>query len=266
MLASDNADRDGRADDWSPEDWLPSVLESMGSASLAPALFSWLQTQVALEELFVFERPLDPLEAPCSILSQGLRPSVDERAAAYCADYYRLDPINPLLDRGDSGARAVTIASREIADQGYRSICYDQPDFAEKASFWRRGMSHWLVVSLFRSAEDGPFNGEDLAALERCSRLFFPLVAKHQALRRLDAPSHESRQALIARIEERIARLPTKLTPRQLEVCSRTAIGMTAEGVAIDLGVKTSSVVTHRRRAYERLGIATGFELTRLLL
>jgi DNA-binding CsgD family transcriptional regulator len=228
-------------------------------------VFDWLQGQFVLYELFVFERPLDPSEAPHIVLSQGRRPSA-ERAQAYCADFYSLDPINPLLDRGDSGEQVVRIASAQIADRGYRNVCYDRPAFAEKASFWRRDRSRWLVVSLFRSGDDGPFASHDLVKIKGCGRLLFPIVAKHQALRRLDPPSHESRRALVARIEQRIAALPTRLTARQLDVCARTAIGMTAEGIALDLGIKTSSVVTHRRRAYDRLGIATGFELTRLLL
>jgi DNA-binding CsgD family transcriptional regulator len=245
---------------------LAGVLEAMGGDALGPALFDWLHEQVALDELFVFERPFDPREAPSSLMSEGRKASAWERTQAYCADFHRLDPINPLLDQQADAARVVTIGSDDIVDLGYRSLCYDRPHFVEKASCWRRGPSHWLVISFFRAEEDGPFQDKDLDAIGRCGRLMFPILAKHQALRRLGGPGRETRRSLIARVEARLCGLPVKLTPRQLEVCSRTAIGMTAEGIGLDLGVKASSVVTHRRRAYDRLGVATGFELTRLLL
>ena len=42
--------------------------------------------------------------------------------------------------------------------------------------------------------------------------------------------------------------------------------GYSAEGIGLDLGVSTHSVVTYRRRAFEKLGIATQKELFSLVL
>jgi len=249
------------------DDRLPGVLDALGGEAFPAALFGWLQGQFALDEVFVFERPLDPAGVPRPVLSRGRGPSAGERARAYCEDFHQLDPINDLIERDGEESRVVVVSPRDIPDRSYRSLCYDRPEFIGKASFWRRRSSHWLVVSMFRSAEAGPFQGPDLGAIGRCARLLSPLIAKHRALRRLEpTTSREPRLALIARVEGRLADLPTRLTPRQLAVCARTAIGMTAEGIGLDLGVKASSVVTHRRRAYDRLGVATGFELTRLLI
>jgi DNA-binding CsgD family transcriptional regulator len=55
------------------------------------------------------------------------------------------------------------------------------------------------------------------------------------------------------------------LTPREIDVCARALLGMTAEGTALDLDIKKSSVVTYRKRSYERLGISSQHELFRLL-
>src|SRR6185312_1803340 len=136
---------------------LSDVVEAMGGAGLGPALFAWLQAQLSLDEIFVFERPFDAAESPCTLVSQGRRPSVAERSQAYCEDFHRLDPINAMLDRSPDAPGAVRIASDQISDRAYRAVCYDRPELAEKASFWRRCGSRWLVVSLYRSVEDGPF-------------------------------------------------------------------------------------------------------------
>jgi DNA-binding CsgD family transcriptional regulator len=63
----------------------------------------------------------------------------------------------------------------------------------------------------------------------------------------------------------RLVALDRALTPRELDVCARTLIGLTAEGIALDLNIKKSSVFTYRKRAYARLGISSQNQLFRLL-
>jgi len=65
----------------------------------------------------------------------------------------------------------------------------------------------------------------------------------------------------IADLVQRLAALRKGLTPRELEIASRIVAGMGAEAIALDLGIAPSSVVTYRRRAYARLGIAAQNEL-----
>ena len=57
-----------------------------------------------------------------------------------------------------------------------------------------------------------------------------------------------------------------RLTTRESEICERILIGYTSTGISLDLGIATSSVNTYRRRAYEKLGIATQNELFSLCL
>lgn len=64
---------------------------------------------------------------------------------------------------------------------------------------------------------------------------------------------------------QRLVALDRGLTVRELDVCARSLLGMTAEGTALELGVKQSSVVTYRKRAYARLGISSQSELFRLI-
>jgi DNA-binding CsgD family transcriptional regulator len=63
----------------------------------------------------------------------------------------------------------------------------------------------------------------------------------------------------------RLAALQRGMTQRELDVCARTLIGLTAEGIAIDLNIKKTSVLTYRKRAYARLGISSQTQLFRLL-
>lgn len=56
----------------------------------------------------------------------------------------------------------------------------------------------------------------------------------------------------IGKIEYRLGQVFIDLTDRERAVCARTMVGMTAEAIALDLGIAASSVLTYRRRAYER--------------
>ena len=56
------------------------------------------------------------------------------------------------------------------------------------------------------------------------------------------------------------------LTERELDVITRTILGMSYEGIAADLGLKLPTVKTYRNRAFDRLGIHFRNELVRYYL
>jgi DNA-binding CsgD family transcriptional regulator len=84
-----------------------------------------------------------------------------------------------------------------------------------------------------------------------------PASATTPAVRSKDEAHRFYRQQLIA--------LDRGLTGREIDVCARSLSGMTAEGIALELEIKESSVITYRKRAYGRLGISSRHELFRLL-
>lgn len=61
----------------------------------------------------------------------------------------------------------------------------------------------------------------------------------------------------LGKIENRLGLDFADLTDRERAVCARTMIGMTAEAIAIDLAIAPSTVLTYRRRAYERYRITS---------
>ena len=56
-----------------------------------------------------------------------------------------------------------------------------------------------------------------------------------------------------------------QLSPREIEVCVRIMLGITSEGIGIDLGISRNTVLTYRKRAYARLNISSQNQLFRLL-
>ncbi len=53
----------------------------------------------------------------------------------------------------------------------------------------------------------------------------------------------------------------TNLSKREGEVCARILYGLSSCGIALDLGIGKESVMTYRKRAYQRLGIGSQREL-----
>jgi len=69
----------------------------------------------------------------------------------------------------------------------------------------------------------------------------------------------------VSQLEERFAERHAELTLRQRQVCARAAVGMTVEATALDLGIAKTSVLTYRKRAYQRLGVTSSIELCALV-
>jgi DNA-binding CsgD family transcriptional regulator len=90
-----------------------------------------------------------------------------------------------------------------------------------------------------------------------------PMIERNDAL-----AGHKSlsTEATVEELEARFGRLFPALTRRERETCARAAVGITAEGAALDLGIGVASVLTYRKRAYQRLGVSTAYELARLVM
>jgi DNA-binding CsgD family transcriptional regulator len=77
----------------------------------------------------------------------------------------------------------------------------------------------------------------------------------------------------VGQLEDRFASRYVSLTERERQACARAAIGMSVEATALDLEIAKTSVLTYRRRAYQRLkdhqpvrAVLVGHQLIRLLL
>ena len=69
----------------------------------------------------------------------------------------------------------------------------------------------------------------------------------------------------VEELEHRFAAHFAGLTPRERQVCARAATGMSIDATALDLGIARTSVLTYRRRAYERLNVNSPVELCALV-
>lgn len=234
------------------------LVNATGSGALGDVILSAADSEIGVDEIFGywFEDGNNPLR----IASAGRIGSPTMRASLYIGHYHSIDPLAWLATAAKEGepTRSGRIAATDITDPTYRRECYDMPGFFEKLSFARRRGSRHYVLNFYRRRNRQPAG---VGALGELAEIVFPLLRKQ-----VEMCGHDLDLPLIDRVEQRLLTSYPLLTGREREVCARTLIGKTAEAISIDLGVSEATVLTYRRRAYERYRISTAHEMIQKIL
>lgn len=148
----------------------------------------------------------------------------------------------------------------DLPFQDFRDILYDKADICDRVLACNRSVDGMTAICLLRRTENGAFGGEDVVALSHTAPLITTAIAKHiEVVGRLPEPT------LTLRSREEIGRCVAlsgvPFSQREFEVCVRILYGMSTCGIALDLGVGEETVMTYKKRAYARLGLASQREL-----
>ncbi|GAB4529474.1 MAG: LuxR C-terminal-related transcriptional regulator [Roseibium sp.] len=218
-----------------PAHHIDACLASLGKDDFARAFCDLVET-LGFDQVMVFS--IGPAQASCLLSRHFSKAALAGRLAArYLDGWYRRDPLLPELLAAPAGT--VTVRRLEqIAhgvDEDYRRIFFEAPGLLSKTTLIAAGDRLRLFVSLYRTGETAETGGDDLA-----------LVAGRLAL------LHFERRAR-ADTPEPLA----VLSDRERAVCLGILSGRKAEAIASDMGIAASTVVTYRKRAYEKLGITS---------
>jgi DNA-binding CsgD family transcriptional regulator len=236
------------------------LLESAGSDGFATVVGKALHEYRVDEFAAFFHR--DGEEAPQLVVSGGVNVGATTRAASFRTRFYRFDDLDRLLSNADAQPLMIArVCADDVDSRDYRRVFFLEPGFAEKLLILHKMPDGWLTLGLYRR-ETGRFDETEKEALHELAQIVMPIIATHS---RLFGIARE-RPLSVADIETRIGAAFPSLSPREREVCARTLVGITAEGIGIDLGIKQTTVLTYRRRAYERLNISTVHQLSATLI
>lgn len=206
-------------------------------------------------------------ENPRLIVHTGRIDGYVEIVDRYIQRYFIFDPAyNTIRHTAHSEWINLRVQPNNISNYQYLNDCYLRPAIVEKLTLARWADNSWFVLSLYRDSREGCLSKEEQKGIAALSYLLLPLLRKHYQLTVESPRLGTKRQARIKEMTRRMASLEVKLTERERAVCARTATGLTAKTIAQELGIKVSSVLTYRRRAYERLSISSGYELAALLM
>ncbi len=188
-------------------------------------------------------------------------PGLVDLFPAYLKSYLRLDPV---CDAYSAAPRFSNVALQRvrpmhIASPGFRRRIFDDAGIVERVSVIQRGPQAWRVMNIARHASDGCFSDAELNALIGLACLVLPMLPLNRDRR--GGPL----QLTVPQLEERFVLRHPALSHRECQVCARAAIGMSVEATALDLGIAKTTVLTYRKRAYERLNVTSPYELCALV-
>jgi len=237
----------------------------VGGPAFPDALMTHLRRVAAVDHCMVFAFTNDR-DAQC-LLTAGDIAIGDDLGSAYAGHFHANDPNKEIIFQRPCGDRAVLMpfVARRMYRRDYRKLFFDDSGIVDKfaTALWHEGVC--IYANFYRLEAGGRYTERQVAALNRASPQVVAAITRHCQLM-LDAqPRHcGDGSDLLARA---FALPPLDmLTAREREVCLNILRGLSSEAIAGGLAISLNSVLTYRRRAYQRLGITSQNELFSLVM
>lgn len=244
---------------------IANIVNNLGSSSFPDSLLEALNQECSLNHLSLVH--IEQKDQITYILSASSKDVVITKTMQqlYLSTYHKYDPNKDFLNHF-SEEKSILIQrmqQQDIQDQEYRKLWYEKMNIIDRVSILTKADKGLYCLNMFRT--EHPFTEQDINFLTQSSSLLSALTIK-QARLSGSLSSFMTRGAQIETLMERLTKIAINLTQREKEVCARILLGMSSEGIGLDLGVKMQSVLTYRKRAYARLNISSQNELFALCL
>jgi len=246
---------------------IAALVEVAGRPVFPQALFRAARSMCGAEHLTAFR--LSGAGRAHTVLAEntGVMPVAQSRASRYIGDYWRFDPAEKVAAppkapcRSAKGGRwAVKTAAREIEHSSYRFDCYSSIGLDDRISISEIRGDQLMRVNFYRRRKEH-FSDDEAGRILDAADLLMPLIWRHDEETRTKVSPEPLELFRI-----KLAAVAPKLSDREREVCTLIALGLTSEGIALQLDIGLNTVLTYRKRAYARLGISSQNELIRLIL
>jgi len=129
----------------------------------------------------------------------------------------------------------------------------------QRVLIWTRRSNACYGVRILRSARREQLTDVMVGYLRKNADVLSSLVARHVVL--LECKPNLTQALLSLRDMQECIVKSTNLSQREGEVCARIVYGLSSCEIALELDIGKESVMTYRKRAYQRLGISTQREL-----
>ncbi|MGF7171460.1 DNA-binding CsgD family transcriptional regulator [Sphingobium xanthum] len=237
------------------------LVGAIGSERFPARFHAALGTLAAIDLSSVFRH--DEGKSVQLLFAQGTVPFMADfpmhASLDYARRYWRSD--RPLLRLARSGRTApivVRTSAAEIADPDYRAACYERASVRERVSIYWPGQP-MLVANGYRTGDSPIFSAEELERIELHAGLLMAALERHAHLQTVGALPHSE-----AELVQSLMELNCGLSAREAEVSAAMILGETQTEIATRKRLSHGSVVTYRRRAYGKLGVANRRDLLRL--
>lgn len=190
----------------------------------------------------------------------GRRADTGLRAQALARRFAKRDPLLCALPaHGDPHHRLMgTLRVGALEDHDHRWLCFDEPDYRMRISVATAQDKGWAVFNIYLGEVDA--TEAQIRHLASLASLAIPLIRRHSGWQNRSVEAIPGKNTA-----EHLAHLLGKrypsLTQRERHVCAMTVMGKDSSTIASQLAITRNTVLTYRRRAYERLGVSSASAL-----
>lgn len=237
------------------------LVEAVGDQTFGRILHEWLNRDLGLEHTALDRYDLQLRPVSISRYSITGQSSLEQLRLEYrAANLFSSDPAVErvrMLAGATVESTPVLIRSGEDKSSGarQRAAILEQHGLAERIAVIFAFRNRWITLKLFRSANRGAADVEEITALEKSLPLLLPIIGWHVILS--SSWTSLGTNPNISQYEVLLRNLEHSLSKREIEVCARAMFGMSNQETAASLGIKEGSVRTFRTRAYAKLEIST---------
>jgi len=245
------------------------LLQDVNALAPGDAALRFLSRLVPLEYLSLVEYPghAPPRQIEGHAVSQAAQETTARCFALYrrhaffrlddatglAADLARIGPEVPQVD-------VLHYRQREIPDPVWREAIFERERLAGRVSLLFAGAAGSVfALNLYRDTAAGEFGADELARLRAVAPLLRAVLRQRLQAQPADVAER------VAATEARVAQRAPALSARERAVAARIACGVSNDGIAADLGVAPSTVITLRKRVYTKLAIHSRIALVWLL-
>jgi DNA-binding CsgD family transcriptional regulator len=241
------------------------LLDAQREPEPARAMLAFLNRLVPVEYLSLVSHVADaPALLEGHVHSAGMRNVVAECFDDYRRHFFAMDEATHVARRMRSAADsadvyALYVDAQDLPDPAWRIRIYERRELTDRlALLYAPAPGTAFSINLYRNRAMGRFGA---AEIERVLGVA-PLL--RQVHRNAVATGAHAQATRIAVARGRLRGHAPQLSERELDVCARIACGISADGIAADLDIAPSSVVTLRKRAYTKLDVHDRVALMRL--
>lgn len=247
-----------------------ALVDAVGSLEFESAYFAVFDDLLGLWSCtaFEFRRHAPPRCIVAAGPNKQSARRVRNNAQRYVERGYKDDPnLRFVQALDDSDIEIRSLADAHFNDDSYRARYFGRASTRDKIFILSAEKDRVIYANFYRGNFQQDFDDEDKARLRQYARLCVALLRQHVRFSRRSAERPEAfldeTQAQKQLRYQQVCDLLSsyRISPREAEICAMLVVGYATQQISEELGISKNTVITHRRRAYEKLGVSNQNEL-----
>lgn len=241
---------------------LSQLIGAIGEDNFELQLVSFLHELCNAEHCSIFQLENDKPSQLASASLDGTDTARKQASIYIGRQCWRRDPTFLEAQRriGQAVPSLLRLDVQTLDDRELRDVVYGRTHIRDRLLLCGKSAGAAFGLSILRSDRFGAFSSEEIARLTDLGETLLSVIAKNAGVHWRKC-SFAMALTSLEEIENCIVRAPHQFPRREAEVCARILYGMTSIGIGLDLGIGEQTVMTYRKRAYERLQVGSHREL-----